>query len=271
MAQHLKRIAEAGKALRAARGYLIPMAIFFAAAAIMAFEPLYGSASLATLYIFANNGKVSGRMDGDVKMRNGVGRGFTVPALIQNGYTTAQRAVLSAVSSSWNGLTQAQMETWNNAIGFFKSNRFGQVFALKGKALYTSLNCNLVDVAQAPIQAAPLSTEVPGMTVLTGAAAAGAGTFTIAFSPTPTDAGVDTIIFATTQLSAGRFRPGASQFRIITVVVGATASPANIAAAYVSKFGALVAGTKIFIKAKPINSISGQAGGEIVASVIVAP
>src|SRR5437016_9674634 len=50
------------------------------------------------LYIFGFDGKVSGRMDANVLMRNGRGRGFRVPSLVRNAYTTAVRASLSTFS-----------------------------------------------------------------------------------------------------------------------------------------------------------------------------
>lgn len=267
---HLGRICAARAVSLSKKRTVIGLLILLALVTAWQFTSIWGIAKLAGLYIYADNGKKSGRWDGNVYMRDGRTRGFTVPSLVQNGYTTAQRAILSAVSSSWNGLTQAQMETWINAEGFSRSNRLGQTFALKGKNLYTAFNANLVMIGGAPIQAAPLSQAIDGITNLVVTTTAAGGIVSMAFTPTPTDALVDHLVFATTQMSAGRFRPSSSSFRLIGTIPGATASPAVLTAEYALKFGALVAGRKVFFKLVPVHNISGQAGAAIVAQSIVA-
>src|SRR5688572_2899067 len=79
----------------------------------------------AILYIFAFNGKVSGRMDGNVLMRNGRGRGFSVPALVQNSYTMTARGRFSTFSTQYSGLLAAEILAWSN-FEMQVSNRFGQ-------------------------------------------------------------------------------------------------------------------------------------------------
>jgi hypothetical protein len=38
---------------------------------------------------------------------------------------------------------------------------------------------------------------------------------------------------------------------------------------YVARFGALVEGNKVFVKVRPINEVTGQAGAELVTSAVV--
>lgn len=241
--------------------------------AVLSFFLEHGIGALAGLYILGNNGKQSGRRDGDVMMRNGVVRGFSVPALIQNGYTTARRAILSLLSTGYRALPQSDIATWVNATGFTKSNRFGQAFTVKGKELYVELNSNLYTIGGVLITGAPTSGAVNGIVVASLVADASAGSLDLTFTATPTDANVVHAVFATAPLSAGVFKPGASAFRLITTIGASTASPLLAGTAYTTKFGLITtkAGEKIFVKAVPINLTTGQAGAGIVASTVIVP
>lgn len=223
----------------------------------------------AMLYMIADNAKKSGRADGNVYMRNGVIRGMKVPALVQNNFTQLQRGSLSQLSASWNALSQAQMATWNNARGFFASDRFGRSVEISGKTLYVRLNQNLFNIGLAPIVVAPAPTAVNGITNLSMVIDDSANTFVLTFAPTPTDANVAHLVFATAQLSPGTFRPSKSAYRLISTIIGGVATGTDINAAYVTKFGAPVTGNKIFIKLIPINDNTGQAGPAIVADAVV--
>jgi hypothetical protein len=79
-------------------------------------------------------------------------------------------------------------------------------------------------------------------------------TLSAAYTATPLAAGNKLAIYCTKQLSAGITRPSASAYQLISISAAAAASPANILAAYNAKFGTLVAGNKIFIKAVVISA-----------------
>lgn len=245
------------------------MIIFAIIAASLYAADKGGTAQYAMLYMIADNAKKSGRADGNVYMRNGVIRGMRVPSLVQNNFTQLQRGSLSQLSSSWNALTQDQMNSWNNASGFFASDRFGRSIEIKGKALYVRLNQNLFNSNSTLITVAPVPTSVNGITNLSFVADDSGNTFILTFTPTPTDADVKHLIFATAQLSAGTFRPSKSAFRLIGLIPIATATGVDIQADYVAKFGLPVTGNKIFIKLIPVNRVTGQAGPAIVASSVV--
>lgn len=240
-----------------------------AEAAIAHAKKLSG-AIILVLYQFANNGLLSGRQGGNVMMRNGRARKMTVPSLVQNAYTQAQRASLGAFSSLWNSLTQAQITAWNNRSGFFRSDRFGISHEIKGKTLFVALNQNLFNTGGIPISDPPSATDVPGITSLSLAIADAANTFVLTFDPTPTVTNVIHLVFATAPLSLGTSKPSLSAYRLISIIPGATATGTTMQTAYTDKFGAPVAGTKIFMKLIPIQRVTGQAGPAIVASTVVA-
>ena len=81
-----------------------------------------------------------------------------------------------------------------------------------------------------------------------------AAAFSVAYTATPLAAGDKLFIYATRPLSAGINRPSKKEFVYITATAAAQASPFDLLADYVARFGALVAGTKIFVRAVPINA-----------------
>jgi hypothetical protein len=67
------------------------------------------------------------------------------------------------------------------------------------------------------------------------------------------------VIEATAQCSMG-INFAKSAYRIIDVLPGTTTSGFDIYAAYTARFGALVAGQKIFIRIKAVNILDGISG-----------
>jgi hypothetical protein len=219
-----------------------------------------GRIIIAMLYQFANNGKLSGRAEGNVYMRNGRIRGMTVPSLVNNPATAAARSLLAFQSNSWNGLSDDNRATWNNAVGFTKTDRFGRTVDLKGKNLYVSLNANIVNGGGTPIFDAPSSGAVYGPPTLTITGSAGGGTLSLAWTGGAIPPDTAWLVFATGLKSPGTSRPGKSDFRLIQVLPAADVTPTSIATAYLAKFGTLVAGKKIFVRVDPVLITTGQKG-----------
>jgi hypothetical protein len=72
-----------------------------------------------------------------------------------------------------------------------------------------------------------------------------AAAFSIAYTTTPLGAGARLFTFVSPQRSAGRGFE--SDYRLLAVSAAAAASPANVYAAYVSKFGVPIVGNRIFL------------------------
>lgn len=247
--------------------------VVLAVAAIAILGAPAAGGSFAFLYIFGQFGKFSGRMDGDVMMRNGRGRGFVVPALVRNTYTMTARGLLSILSSGYRALTAAQVAAWR-AFTMDSSNRFGQTVAVKGKDAYVRLNANLINIGQATIVTPPVLGAVDGITdVSTVAVDASAQTAVFVFGVSPTAANTSHKLFATRPLSNGITRPSASEFRLIDVIPTGSATPYDFAAAYIAKFGALTgtAGNKIFIQLYAVNDTTGQMTPSVGASGVIVP
>lgn len=90
----------------------------------------------------------------------------------------------------------------------------------------------------------------------------------LVFAPTPLAAGEKLIVEAGAQISAGRNFVPRSYYKVVFVGAAASASPANILAAYTAIFGALVAGKKIFLRARVIGG-NGLASAPLVTSKII--
>lgn len=231
----------------------------------------YGSAGhalSAALYIFANDGKVSGRMSGDVKMRNGRQRGFTVPSLVQNVYTSIVRSRFQGLSSSYRGLTAGDIATWVNATGYTYTDRFAASHALKGKGLYMRLNSNLLNLGLSPISTAPLATGVSPVEITGGLSSNLTSTLSQNFLPSPVPTGFGVIVFATTSLNIGITRPSKSAYRQIAILNTADVSPRNLWVEYTAKFGTPVVGANVFFKFITVNAVTGEASA---ASINIQP
>lgn len=183
----------------------------------------------------------------------------------------AQRNALTFLAQSWRGLSASQIAAWNAAVDNFKgTDIFGNIKTPSGLNLYMRLNLNLHSVGASYITDPPAPSATDALLTLSAAAAAGAGTFTASFTPTPVPAGYKLLIRATAQVSPGKnFLK--NKYRNIQVVATAGTSPANIFANYTAKFGSLVAGEKIGVSAKLIDTTTGLASLALSTEIIVAP
>lgn len=221
--------------------------------------------SVAALYMFANDGVISGRQSGSVKMRNGRERRFVVPSLIRNAYTAAARYTLSVLSSGWATLTDVQRNSWLTVENVFKSDRFGRAFKLSGKALFIERNANLLQTGIAVIDTYAPSEGVLGSILTDGTATTTAGlitTMNVVYAATPTDTSVEHKLFATAPLPAGVSKPKQSAYRLITVIPNGTATPFDCLAAYTAKYGNVATiGQKIGFQLSPVNNKTGELSG----------
>lgn len=266
----IAHVAKLGKA--SVKRFARPLPLIMTAILLAAYYLDHAStASTAILYMIAENGKKSGRADGNVYLRNGVIRAMAIPRLVQNGFTSAARSAFGQLSAAFRSLSQANQNLWINTKGFFKSDRFGRPVEITGKALYNMLNGNLIDIGVAPISVPPLPAAVKGITSLTVSADVSSVAMDLDYDPTPTDAGVIHKIFATAPQGSGINRPGKSIYRFIGLLPAGTATSFDIWSMYVAKYGAPAAGFKVFVKLVPVNSTTGQAGAAILASTTVVP
>jgi hypothetical protein len=214
-----------------------------------------------------------GKIGGHVASKNRSGaylRTKVTPVNPQQPDQMAVRARFANLSSAWRGLTETQRAAWNAAVSdYAKTDIFGDLKNPTGAQLYQRLNNNLVNIGQAAISV-PLSPKaIPTMESIELAAAAGAGTMTLTYSPA-IPATVAFLVRATPAVSAG-VSFVKSEYRQIAVIVTADASPYNLAVEYEAKFGDIGPATsKVFVQVVPIVIATGQAGPALSTSAIVA-
>lgn len=213
-----------------------------------------------------------GKLGGQVYSKARSGNTLRNKVTPSNPQTTAQTGIrtrLATFAQGWRALTQDQRNAWNAAVGNFAStNIFGQIRNPSGINLYTMLNANLAEIGIAAITVPPLPGTVTGPLTLTLAGDQSAQTLSLAYTATPVPANNKWLIRATPQMSPGvSFMKG--KYKNLAVLAAAAASPANIAAAYIAKFGALVTGQKIGIEVVAVNSVTGQKSPPLTTTTIV--
>lgn len=175
-----------------------------------------------------------------------------------------QRARLTTTSAGWRGLTDAQRAAWT-AFGnsFTVTDSLGQTRNLTGSQCYVKVNSVNMLIGDAIVATPPALPSFVANTATGLTATAGTPVFTIQ-GATPA-AGTKHMVYASPPRSAGvSFE---NDFRYIQTGTTYTSGNLDIKTAYTAKFGALIAGKKIFVKV--VQSQSGMQDNGTLFSVIV--
>lgn len=215
-----------------------------------------------------------GKIAGVVYSKNAAGAYIRVKVSPTQSLTSRRGLVrerITNLSKYWSAtLTAAQILAWNS---FAKNNPvsdvFGRTQTLSGIQTFCRLNAVILNVGGTQIDDPPASLTIVGITSLTATAAAGTPAFSLAFGPSPLEADCKLNVFATQQLPNGRTftKPF---LRWIFASADAATTPANILSAYTAKFGALVEGAKIGVRANVVNEVTGAQTTGLYSLVTVA-
>jgi hypothetical protein len=214
-----------------------------------------------------------GKIGGSVHSRNRSGAYMRIkvsPVNPNSSYQSAVRALFTALSQNWRALTAGQRTSWNAAVSNFqKSDVFGDLKTPTGKNLYLGLNRTLELGGVANITTPPVATGTFSFSGVSLSAAAGAATMSLAWTSGNVPAGMQVIVEATTQMSAGKnfFK---NLFRYLQNLPAADATPTSIYTAWNARFGTLVAGQKVAVRVTPMNQVTGERGVGTIVSAIVA-
>ena len=249
---------------------LLSIALFAICICAAVFAPVAGAVKLGMLYMYADNGKKSGRADGNVYMRNGRIRAMRVPSLVRNAYTMGVRSFFASLSAGFRSLTQSQINAWNG-FSYSNSDVFGRSKEVKGKQAFVGLNQNLNNIGAATIDNPPVSVATGAQDVDTVDISVGDAEITLGGIGAPIG-GCTNLLFATSPVSAGVSRPSKSAFRIFYNTTNlSTPTASQLYTAYVTKFGEPAEGKKIFFAIQGINNTTGQsAPGRVISNVVVA-
>lgn len=200
------------------------------------------------------------KLGGQVFSKNRGGayvRTKVTPSNAQTSFQTAVRSILTFFAQSWRTLTANQITAWNNAVSDFTgTDIFGDVKTPSGENLYIRLNANLAKVGEPAISDPPLPQNVSPLTGLAVAASAGGGTVAITANEATVGANQKLYIEATPCLSPGK-NFVKSEFRTIGYSAANAAIPYAAGAQYTAKFGAMIAGQKLFIRVSTVDINTG--------------
>lgn len=201
-----------------------------------------------------------GKINGFVASRNRSGAYIRTKVTPVNPQSTAQLTVrnrLGTRSQAWRGLTDAQRSAWNGAVSAFaKTDIFGDLKNPTGFNLYQALNNNLLTVGAAAITQPPIPAAVSTVTITSISPAAGTGLIPMVLSgAVPANTAMK--VFATAPQSPG-VSFVKSEYRLITTLPAATATPVALGAAYSTKFGSWASGQKLFFKLVFVSTTTGQ-------------
>lgn len=190
----------------------------------------------------------SGSIGNQTNSRNRSGQYIRQRAIPTQPRTVAQvaaRARLSDTSAGWRGLTAAQIAAWN-AFGqsFTINNSLGQAINLTGAQCFIKVNTVLLLLGSATVVVPPALPSFVAVTV-TGLTAT-AGTPLLKATGTTPATGTVYMFYASPQLSPGVTFNG--QYRYLAMFTTATSGAFDLTAAYTAKFGAPIAGKKIFVR-----------------------
>ena len=217
---------------------------------------------------------ISGTIGGQVYSRNRGGayiRSWVKPVNPNTPAQSLARQKFSGLSSDWKGLTSAQRATWNTGTNNFpRKDRIGETIFLSGQQLFMSFNRNQQSAGNNPIQVCPAPIVIPAPTFV--GITVDSTQFTVGFTPDPLGTNSSLIIECSVPVSAGISFQGRSSFKQISVVAGATVSPADIFTEYNTVYGAgsLQTGAKVFIRMHIVDRTSGIASDSIQAGFVVA-
>lgn len=174
------------------------------------------------------------------------------------------RARLTTYTASWRGLTDAQRASWTAfANSFTVVNSLGLSVNLTGHQAYVKVNTVNVLLGDAAVTTPPalpafVANTVTGLTALfTGQA--------MTLTGAAPAVGTIMTVYASGQRSAGvSFE---ADFRYLGHFTNGATFPYNLATAYIAKYGALIAGKKIFVKV--VQSQAGMQDNGTLFTVIV--
>lgn len=203
--------------------------------------------------------QISGKLGGHVFARNRGGaymRTNATPNNPQTPFQTNVRTILAAISSAWSALTDSERNTWNDSTDdFSRTDQFGDIRNLSGKALFQGLNQNLQNVGLAVINSAPESLPVPRAQLTGVDGNEGSGDLNLELDGDTT--GSKILVFATPAMTQGTSFIK-NKLRVVQFTAGGAPATLNIGLTYGARFSPVLEGQNIHVGVVVINA-SGQA------------
>ena len=199
-------------------------------------------------------------------------RNRTIPTDPATAAQIAQRARFATISASWATLTDAQRNTWQQAVSeYVYTDVFGKAHVYSPFVLFQQCNLNLLLIGSTMItEAVPPQEKInyEGLTITATSVVQD-----IVINTGISQAGPNQ---ATAYYATPMYSPGISyvknKFRYMNFIPAEDPTQSyGFNGEYSAVFGLLVAGFKVSVMIRMINTLSGEASSMITASTIIIP
>lgn len=202
-----------------------------------------------------------GKIGGTVFAKNKGGayaRNKVTPSNPNTSFQQTVRSIFGSVSAAWRGLTNSQREAWNAAVlDWTTTNVFADVLVPSGKALFQRLNTSLANAGIAILEDVPVPQAFPFQQLNSVSAVAASDTILASFSSAGAEG--QSYTFYGSPRQSGATTNVSNQMRRIGTFGGANLpTGADLYAAYVARFGDLVAGDVFNIACDLLLDATGQ-------------
>lgn len=215
---------------------------------------------------------VSGSVGGITFARNRYGQYFrsrVKPVSPDSIYTIETKAMFRACSQSWANLTAAQRDAWKTwASTNPVTDSLGDKQVLAANAAYMKLNGRLEHSGDTLIQLPPTVAQPDALDTLTFTADIGAGTFQIAYTPTPLAAGQRLWVRGCV-VNSPAVNYVRNLWKLLTVSAKALASPLALDTLFEDRFGTLQAGQVCYVSAAILDSATGLLSAPVVRQATI--
>lgn len=198
-----------------------------------------------------------GKIGGHVASKNRAGayiRTKVTPVNPQTLFQSAVRAAFTAFSQAWRTLSDSQRLAWDSAVSDWgTTDIFGDIRNPTGKNLYQKLNMLLSTIGQPSVSVpySPTTSFLAPDYVL--AADFGTQTVSIDLDTYTVPIGATMIVEATPGISRGKsFVKG--KYRVLATFPATTTGVVDISAAYIARFGSVVADKNVWVAVKIVSS-----------------
>ena len=184
---------------------------------------------------------------------------------VGTGRRAAQRAAFGSASSAWASLSAANQAAWISfAAGHPITDSLGQSITLTGQNMFVSCGSQLLNCGQALPTVPPVSTATTSP-VVTAFTVTHLGVITVTLDGSGSADDFILLAFAAPVSAGVTFQ---KTFWQMMPLAGNSVGGATYGTAYVTQFGTIPAGTKVFVKLTPVNQY-GFTGVPVILSAIV--
>jgi len=204
------------------------------------------------------------KLDNQIYSRNRGGayvKAYAIPANPDTAYQQLYRGYFASVAAQWQGITEAQRQTWLlNCEKFPVIDNLSNKIILSGWNLFIRLNQNLTIAGQSTIATCPQKQGTPLVSGFYVTADTGSGQLLLHSDLASIPTGYTGILFMT----AG-YSPTINYFRkyqrlLTTLANGSTFDGLDITATWLARFAGVAVGNKIASYFYLINNSTGEAG-----------